>query len=61
MNENNIVIVNPTVGNLGKKIFIQELKNNIDKIESVSTLYQRKDDQFRFRIDLFITKEEYFE
>jgi hypothetical protein len=61
MNENNIVIVNPTVGSLGKKIFIQELKNNIDKIESVSTLYQRKDDQFRFRIDLFITKEEYFE
>jgi hypothetical protein len=53
-NEN---VISQTAGSLGKKIFIQELKNNIDNIESVSTVYQKIDTETRYKITIIISKE----
>ena len=50
-------IVIPTVGSLGKKVFIQELKNNIDSIKSISTVYQKKDDNTRYKITVIVSEE----
>jgi hypothetical protein len=66
MNENVIftnenMVLKPMSNDLGIGIAINELINNKDKIESVSSLYQKIDNQYRYRIDIFITKQEHYE
>jgi hypothetical protein len=58
-NEN--FVMKPMNTELGINIVINELKKNIDKIESVSSIYQKIDNEYRYRIDIFITKEEHYE
>jgi hypothetical protein len=54
-------IINQTTGNLGKKIFIQELKNDIENVQSVSTIYQKIDNETRYKITIVISKEQHYE
>jgi len=51
----------PTVGNLGKKVFIQELNNKIDDIQSISTIYNKIDKDTRYKITVIVSREEHYE
>jgi len=59
MKEENII--EPTSSNLGKRILTKELSIESDKIESVSTIYQKIDDKHRYKITIAISKEEHYE
>ena len=59
MKEENII--EPTSSNLGKRILTKELSIESDKIESVSSIYQKIDDKYRFKITIVISKEEHYE
>jgi len=59
MKEENII--EPTTSNLAKRILINELSIEPDKIESVSSIYQKIDDKHRYKIIIVISKEEHYE
>jgi len=54
-------VIEPTASRLGKNILIKELNIETDKIESISTIYQKIDGNHRFKITIVITKEEHYE
>jgi len=59
MKEENII--EPTSSNLGKRILTKELSIESDKIESVSSIYQKIDDKYRYKITIVISKEGHYE
>jgi len=59
MKEENII--EPATSNLAKRILINELSIEADKIESVSTIYQKIDDKHRYKVTIAISKEEHYE
>jgi hypothetical protein len=58
---NESIVLKPMNNELGIGIVINGLNKNKDKIENVNTIYQKIDSQYRYKIDIFITKEEHYE
>ena len=54
-------IIYPTKGHLGKKIMFKILKNEFDNIQSISSVYQKIDEKYRYKITMIIAKEEHYE
>jgi len=53
--------LNPTTGKLGKGITLQELKNNIENIKSISTIYQKINTEYRHKITIIVSEEKHYE
>jgi phenylpyruvate tautomerase PptA (4-oxalocrotonate tautomerase family) len=58
MNENNI---EPTTGNLGKKVLIKDITDNIEKVKSVSSIYQKIYNETRYKIVVIVIEENHYE
>jgi len=58
MNENNI---EPTTGNLGKKVFIKDINDNIENVKSVSSIYQKINNETRYKIVVIVIEENHYE
>jgi len=46
---------------LENKMFLTFLLDKVDEIESISTIYQKIDTQYRYKISVIVSKEEHFE
>ena len=55
------IIIHPTTGHLGKKINLEILKNEFGNIQSISSIYQKIDNQYRYKITVIVSKEEHYE
>ena len=58
MNEN---IIEPTTGNLGKKVFIKDINDNIENVKSVSSIYQKINNETRYKIVVIVIEENHYE
>jgi len=61
MGKLNEKIIEPTVSNIGKKILIKILNDEITNIESISTVYHKINYEERIKITTIISKETYYE
>jgi len=54
-------IIHQTTKKMYKCVLLDILRDKVDKIESISTIYQKIDTQYRYKIDIIISKEEHYE
>jgi uncharacterized protein YdeI (YjbR/CyaY-like superfamily) len=50
-----------TTSKMKKTILIDEIKDKIDDIQSISTIYEKIDNQYRYNITIIVLKEEHYE
>jgi hypothetical protein len=49
--------IHQTTGSLAKKVIINTLKHDIEDIKSISTIYQKIDNNKRYKITIIISEE----
>ena len=54
-------VIRPTTKSLYKCALLDILRDKVENIQSISTIYQKIDTQYRYKIDIIISKEEHYE
>ena len=54
-------IIEPTTGNLGKKIMLNILNNESENIKSISSVYHKINTEMRFKITVIVSEEPHYE
>ena len=54
-------VIKPTTKLLYKCALLDILREKVEKIESISTIYQKIDTQYKYKIDIIISKVEHYE
>ena len=54
-------ILHQTTKKIYKCALLDILREKVENIESISTIYQKIDTQYKYKIDIIISKEEHYE